>query len=328
MVGNASEATTYVSATQLTATVPAAQLTNGAELPVVVANGTVSSSTINLEVDNPAPVITSMSATTALAGTPSAVITFTGTGFVPSTVITVNGSARATTYINATQVSAALPSSDFTAASSLSLAASNPSPGGGTSAAVSLTISNPPVGALKLSPSVLNVGATSSATITVTGSGFVPASVVSFAGTTRVTTYVNASTLTFTATVADQAKLGTFPVSVSNPAPGGGSSPAVALSIVTPPSTPVITGISPTSIIVGSGITSIEVTGTGFTTNTVVQINGAALPTTYANVYTGTGFAIALLANIPASDLAVIGTASITANTSNATPAGSKCSDG
>ena len=322
-VGNILEATTYVSATQLTATVPAAQLINGALLPVAVANGALSSSALTLEVDNPAPVITSMSSTTALVGAPSAVITFTGIGFVPSTVITVNGSARATTYINATQVSAALPSTDFMAASSLALAASNPSPGGGTSTAVPLALSNPPVGALKLSPSVLNVGATTSATITVTGSGFVSASVVSLAGTARATTYVNATTLTFTATVADQAKLGTLAVLVSNPAPGGGSSPAVTLSIVTPPSTPVITSISPTSILVGSGVTSIEVTGTGLATNTVIQFNGAALPTTYANIYSGTSIVLGLFANIPASDLAVTGTASITAYTSNATPSGS-----
>lgn len=323
MVGNASEATTYVSATQLTATVPATQLTNGAELPVVVANGTVSSSTVNLEVDNPAPVITSMSATTALAGTPSAVITFTGTGFVPSTVITVNGSARATTYINATQVSAALPSSDFAAASSLSLAASNPNPGGGTSAAVALAVTNPAVGTIKISPSTLNVGATSSATVTISGSGFVPASVVSLAGSARATTYVNASTLTFTATVADQAKAGSLAVLVSNPAPGGGSSPVVALSIVTAPSTPIITAISPTSIVAGSPATTIEITGTGFTTSTVAQFNGAALPTSYTNVYTATGYTLALLASVPASDLAVTGTASITANTVNAMPSGS-----
>ncbi len=322
-VGNTSETTTYVSATQLTATVPAAQLSNGAELPVVVANGTSSSSAVNLEVDNPVPVITSMSAANALAGTSSAVITFAGTGFVPSTVITANGSARATSYINATQVSAALPSSDFVASGSLSLAASNPTPGGGTSAAVVLAISNPPVGTIKISPSSLNVGSTSSATITVTGSGFVPASVVSLGGSARATTYVNATTLTFTATVADQAKTGNFAVLVSNPAPGGGSSPVATLSIVTPPTTPVITAISPTSIVAGSAVTTIEITGTGFTAGTVAQFNGTALPTSYTSVYTSGGYVLALLAPVPASDLAVTGTASITANTPNATPSGS-----
>lgn len=319
-VGNVPETTTYVSATQLTAAVPATQLTNGAELPVAVANGTTSSSTLNLEIDNPAPVITSMSLATALAGTPSAVITFTGTGFVPSTVIAVNGSPRATTYINATQVSAALPSSDFTAAGSLSLAASNPTPGGGVSAAVMLAVNNPPVGAIRISPSTLNVGSTTVATITVTGSGFVPASVVSLAASARPTTYVNANTLTLAATVADQAKTGTFPVLVSNPTPGGGTSSVVYLNIVTPPVTPVITAISPASIIAGSAATSIEITGTGFTTSTVAQLNGAALPTSYISVYNGGAYALALVATVPASALAVTGTATITANTPNATP--------
>ena len=323
LVGAAAEATTFVSATQLTAAVPAAQLTNGAELPVAVANGAVSSATVNLEVDNPAPVITSLSTTTALTGTASAVITVTGTGFVPSTVITANGSSRATTYINATQVSAALPSTDFSAAGTLSLAASNPAPGGGLSAAATVAISNPAVGTIKLSPSTLNVGSTASATVTVTGSGFIPASVVTLAGSARATTYVSATSLTFTATVADQAKIGSFAVVVTNPAPGGGSSPAATLSVATPPSTPVITSISPTSIIAGSPATTVQISGTGFTTSTVAQLNGTAVPTAYLSLFSGSGTTLVLLANLPASSLAVTGTASITVNTPNATPSGS-----
>lgn len=319
-VGSTSEATTYVSATQLTATVPAAQLTNGAELVVTVSNGTTASSgaTTNLEVDNPAPVLTSMSTTTALADTASAVITFTGTGFVPSTVINVNGTPRATTYINSTQVSAALPSTDFVSAGTLSLTAVNPAPGGGTSAAATLAISNPPVGAIMLSPSALNVGSTSAATITVSGTGFVPTSVVHMANTARTTTYVNAATLTFTATVADQATSGNLPVSVINPAPGGGTSPVAYLNITAPTTTPVITAITPTSIIVGSNATALEISGTGFTSNTVALWNGTPLPTSLS--YFGTGINPALLATVPASDLTATGTATITAKTSNATP--------
>lgn len=324
-VGGIFETATYVSSTQLTATVPATQLTNGAELPVVVSNGATSSSAtpINLEVDNPAPVITSMSTTSVLAGMASADITFTGTGFVPSTVINVNGSARATTFINSTQVSAALPSTDFAAAGNLSITAVNPAPNGGTSAAVTLAISNPPVGLIQLSPSTLNVGATTPATVTVAGSGFVPASVVQVGGAARPTTYVNGTTLTFTATVADQATVANLAVTVTNPAPGGGTSPVAYLSIATPPSTPVITSISPTSITAGSGATSISVYGTGFTTTSVAQWNGTNLPTTYGYVYTGTAYTISLVATVPASDLISVGTASITVNTPNASPSGS-----
>lgn len=323
-VGGTAEATTYVSSSQLTATVPAGQVASGAELAVSVSNGSSSStSAVSLEVDNPAPVISSISPNTGLAGAASAVVTVTGTGFVPSTVINVNGSARTTTYINSTQVSVALPSTDFSAAGDLSVTAVNATPGGGTSAPATLALNNPPVGMIRLSPSALNVGSTSAATITVTGTGFVAASVVQVGGVARQTTYVNGTTLTFTATVADQATIGNWPVVVTNAAPGGGSSPVAYLSITTPPATPVITAVNPTTLVVGSGNTSISVTGTGFTSNSVVQWNGTNLLTSYTYVYNGGTYTYGLLATVPASDLTSTGTASITVNTSNANPPGS-----
>ena len=159
-VGGAAEVTTYVSSSQLTAAIPAAQLTSGAELSVIVSNGSVSSSGSTLEVDNPAPVIASVSPTSALAGTASVVLNFIGTGFVPSTVINVNGAPRTTTFVSPTQVSAALPSTDLASAGTLSIAAVNPAPGGGTSAAATLAISNPPVGPITITPATLNAGST------------------------------------------------------------------------------------------------------------------------------------------------------------------------
>jgi hypothetical protein len=319
-VGGTAEATTYVSATQLTTAVPTTQLTNGAELPVIVTNGILSSTPIDLEVDNPAPVIVSMSPNTALAGTASATITFAGTGFDPSTVINVNGSARATTFINSTQVSAALPSTDFSTAGNLSFTAVNPMPGGGTSAAASLAINNPPVGTIRLSPSTLDVSSTSAATITVTGTGFVAASVVQVGGVARATKYVNGTTVTFAATVADQATAANLAVTVTNAAPGGGTSPIAYLSIVVSPATPTITAITPNSIIAGSAATSIAIAGTGFTTTTVAQWNGANLPTTYGYYYNGSSYVLDLIATVPASDFTAIGTASVTAYTPGANP--------
>jgi hypothetical protein len=284
---------------------------------VVVSNGSLSSSsgtTISLEVDNPAPTITSLTPTTALEGTASAIVTITGTGFVPSTVINVNGSARTTTYINATQVSAALPTSDFTAAGSLSFTAVNSAPGGGTSAAMSLSVNNPAVGAINLNPSSLFSGASTATTVTVTGSGFVPSSVVQVNGTARATTFVSGTTLTFAATVADQATVATLAVTVVNPAPGGGTSTSAPLSIVQRPATPVITSVSPASFIVGSPTSSLTVIGTGFVSTSVVQWNGASLPTSLFSYYGGTE----LIASVPASDVTTAGTASITVNTPSA----------
>jgi sugar lactone lactonase YvrE len=319
MVGSTLESTTYVSATQLTATVLASQLTSGAEMPVVVLNGGLSSgsgTTTNFEVNNPVPTIASLSPTIALAGTASAVVTVTGTGFVPTTVINVNGSARATTYINATQVSAALPTSDFATAGTLVLTAVNSAPSGGTSTAMSLTVNNPPVGAIQLNPSSLPSRASTAATVTITGSGFVPASVAQVNGTARATTYVSGTTLTFVATVADQATAANLLVTVVNPAPGGGTSFPATLSIVAPPATPVITLVSPTSFIAGSPSSGLSVVGTGFVSTSVVQWNGVNLPTTFSNYFGSSE----LSATVPASDLATVGTASITVDTPGATP--------
>ncbi len=407
-VGGTTESSTYGSSTQLTATVPASQLVSGAELAVVVLDGSVISSPINLEVDNPTPAITSVAPASELTGATPAVITVTGTGFVPTTVINVNGAARSTTFTSSTQVSVALTAADVAAATSLSLTAVNPTPGGGTSTAtavavvaanpsptlsalnpaslvvgaaspvitvtgtnflsstvievngsarsttiasatqasvtltaadvssagslsftavnpapggggsdaIALPIYNPTVGALQLNPSTLTAGTTSPTTVTVTGNTFVPTSVVQVNGAARVTTYMNATTLTFVATVADQATAGTLTVTVTNPAPGGGTSPATTLAVAAAPVTPVVASVVPNPLIVGSGDTLITVSGSGFAPNSVVQWNDAPLVTTLGYYYGGTQ----LTATVPASDLTAAGTAAVTVNTPNATP--------
>ena len=47
-----------------------------------------------------------------------------------------NGSDRATTYVNDTQLSASIPGADIATAGSASVTVFNPAPGGGTSNAV------------------------------------------------------------------------------------------------------------------------------------------------------------------------------------------------
>lgn len=131
-VGGVADPTTYVSSTQVTATVPAAQLASGMQLSVVAQNGSASSGSgtpVNLQVNNPAPVIsaTTLSEQAGTSGsTPVAIVT--GTGFVPTTVIQVNGSGRTTTFNSGTQVTATLTSADVATTANLSLTAVNPTP--------------------------------------------------------------------------------------------------------------------------------------------------------------------------------------------------------
>ena len=63
-----------------------------------------------------------------------------------------------------------------------------------------------------------------------------------------------------------------MPVTVANPAPGGGTSAPFLFTVNRPP--PVITGVTPPSLLVQSGNTSITIQGTGFTAGCVVNVSG------------------------------------------------------
>jgi trimeric autotransporter adhesin len=318
-VNGTTRTTTFISSTQVSVALTAADLSAAASLSLTAVNptpggGTSTAAAVAVVASNPAPSITSVNPATELVGASSPVIAVTGTGFNASTVVDVNGSARTTTFSSATQVNVTLTAADVAATGSLSLAAVNPAPGGGTSAAVHVEIDNPPVGTIQVKPSTLTAGGTTPAVLTVTGDRFVTASTVQVNGTARATTYVNVSTLTFVATVADQASAGTLAVTVTNPAPGGGTSPVANVSVVGP-GVPAITSVSPNSFTVGAPGAAISVAGTGFTTQSVVEWNGAALATS-----PGYNSATEILATVPAADLATAGTATVTVNTPGSNP--------
>jgi trimeric autotransporter adhesin len=319
-VNGSARPTSFISTTQVSATLAAADVATGATLSLTVVNaapggGTASPAAVTVVAPNPAPAITSLLPSTVVAGSGPQTVAVTGTGFVPGTVIAVNGSARSSSYVSSTKVSANFTASDVATAGSLSITAVNPLPGGGTSAAFSMSVNNPSVGTLQLSPSTLSLGATSPATITVTGNTFVPTSTVQVNGTSRAATYVNAGTLTFVATVADQATAGTLAVTVTNPPPGGGTSPAANLSVGT--SGPVIRSITPNPLYVGSADTSITISGSGLSASTTVQWNGTPL---VVDGYSFSAYGALVTAIVPAADLAAPATASVTVNTPEITP--------
>jgi hypothetical protein len=84
----------------------------------------------------------------------------------------------------------------------------------------------------------------------------------------------------------------------------------------TPTTTPVVVSVSPNSVAAGAANTQIEVFGTGFTFNSVVQWNGTALPTGQFYYSSGLG----LYATVPAADLTTPGAGSVTVSTPNAFP--------
>jgi len=266
--------------------------------------------------NNPVPTLTSISPTSAAAGGSAFTLTVTGTNFVSTSKVRWNGADRTTTYVSATQLTAAIPASDIAAAGTASVTVFNPTPGGGTSSPLTFTInaaSNPMPAITTLSPSSATAGGPTF-TLTVTGSNFITTSKVRWNGADRTTTYVSSSQLTASILVSDIATQGTASVTVFNPTPGGGTSGAQTFTINAASNpVPTLTSISPSSATAGGSAFTLTVTGTNFITSSKVRWNGADRTTTYVS-------ATQLTAAIPATDIATSGTASVTVF--NPTPGG------
>lgn len=196
-VGGSTVTSTYVSSTQLTATVPASAMATAGQLSVVVLNGTQSSgSGVSLTVDNPVPTLTSISPNALPAGaSAAATVTATGSNFVSTSVVEFNGSPRSTTYVNSTQLTFQVTAADQATVSTAAITVVNPSPGGGASSAATLSVvaPTPPV-ITSLSPA--GVPLNTSTMLTINGTGFLDGSTVQFDGNSVTSTYVNSNEMT------------------------------------------------------------------------------------------------------------------------------------
>jgi len=97
-----------------------------------------------VETDNPVPVLTSISPVSAKAGGAAFRLTVNGSNFAKTAIVSWNGSSRNTTYLNATQLMAAIGKSDIANVGTAAVTVVNPSPGGGTSKPLIFGIKGPP----------------------------------------------------------------------------------------------------------------------------------------------------------------------------------------
>jgi serine protease len=136
--------TTYVSDTQLTADVPAALIVTGAIIPVTVVNpGSLPSNALNFTLNNPEPAISSLSPGSVAPASGAFTLTVNGSKFVSSSVVNWNGSPRATTFVSATQLTAAITATDVLTLATINITVFNPTPGGGTSNTVTFSVAVP-----------------------------------------------------------------------------------------------------------------------------------------------------------------------------------------
>lgn len=253
--------------------------------------------------NNPTPAISALSPSTALAGASDTMVTVTGTGFIRTSTAQWNGSNRATTFVSSTQLQVVLSAADLATAGTGQITVVNPAPGGGTSTAASFAINNPEPQISAISPTTATT-LDSGSTVTITGTGFISTSAVTWNGAAHVATYVSATELQLTLQASDVATVGSVQIAVVNPAPGGGASVAVQLAITGP--VPTLTSVSPASIFVNSPDTLVTIQGSGFIAGVTVQVNGTDLtPTTFdpSDIY----------CTFPASTFTSTGTLSVTA---------------
>jgi len=405
--------TTFVNAGSLTATLSSTDLsTVGAHTITITTpgpGGGVSNAQAFNVIPMPAsPVLTSISPTSAGAGSAGVTLTVTGSAFAYNSRVVVEGTARPTTFVSSTTLRVAIPAADLTTTGTRSIMVLTPAPGGGVSASLSLTLVGPTIsvngsyGAVtaaagsRLTIAVANgpanrtdwvtiapvgssattysgiyflsgtstppdtgvTGATftiptpatdgnyevrfladghwdrlaTSGVITITaprpvpqlsaitpagivegspstsvvlaGSGFHVASQVLFDGAARSTTFNASNQLTVALSSADLLTAATHTLTVTTPAPGGGTSGGATFTVFPIPPAPVLSSISPTTAGAGSAGLTLTVTGSAFTANSRVVVESTARPTTFVSSTT-------LRVAIPAADLTTTGTRSI-----------------
>ena len=280
-------------------------------------------------VTNPSPHITTISPSSRNAGDTGFTLIVNGSGFAPQSAILWNGAARATMFLAGNQLTTQILPSDIAFPATVTVQVSTPSPGGGNSNTLNFTV-NPVASSVpqvsSISPSGTFAGG-SGLVLQVTGSNFVPQSIVTVNSSNRQTAFVNATTLQAAILSTDVAAACGPPtttqcpqIGVLNPAPGGGASNTVTLTITNPP--PLLATLSPTTTqAAGSNIT-LTVNGAGFDMASVINFNGIPFDGTNASPKTTFVSNTQLTASLAAADLAAAATVPVTVV--NPAPGGGK----
>ena len=174
--------------------------------------------------------ISSISPTSAVAGSPSFNLTVNGVSFVPQSVVLWNGSPLTTTYVSSNQLTAQVPASDVTGSGNDSVTVSNGS-GAVTNAEIFTVTPSPVLSLSKISPTQVAAGG-SDFMVTAIGTGFGSTSTITWNGTNLPTTFVSNAILRAQVTAAQIANVGTVAIKVFDSVQG--NSAAINLTIVAP----------------------------------------------------------------------------------------------
>ena len=141
--GGSDRPTTFVSSTEVTASIGAADLAVGNVVPITVRNpdGGISNPLL-FSVINGVPALGMFSPKYAAGGGNGLTLTLWGAGFVPNSVAYWNNVAKATTFIGPTELRALISAADIAAGGEYEVKVHNPDPGGGVSGILVFPVSS------------------------------------------------------------------------------------------------------------------------------------------------------------------------------------------
>jgi large repetitive protein len=228
--------TTYQSATQLSISISSGDIANPGAANITVTNPSNSTSggstsnpaTMTITAGNIQPVVGALSPASTTAGGPSFTLVLSGNNFTPSSVVSFNGNTIVSKFLSTAELQGTIPASAIAVAGTPIVTVANP--GGAPSVVVTFTVNNPVPQAITISPTSAQPGG-AAVPLDVTGTNFNASSIVLINGAALPTTYVNSSLLHATLPAGDLAQGGKLNVTVNNPAPGGGTTSALAFTI-------------------------------------------------------------------------------------------------
>jgi hypothetical protein len=255
------------------------------------------SNAVSFTINNAIPTISSLSPSSALAGSAAFTLTVNGVGFVSGATVNFDGAPKATTFVSNAQITAAILASDIASTGTANVTVTNPVPTLGPSGAQVFNISSPNSPA----PTISSLGPTHASggaafTLTINGTNLEAKSVVNFNGKPETTKFISATQISAAVPASDVATAGNVNVTVTNPPSGGGTSPASNFTVdgysLGGPSGASLTSGQPSMIQItatptANGFTnsiSFSVSGLPAGTSasfnpTMLTLNGAAKPT-------------------------------------------------
>ena len=182
-------------------------------------------------INNPAPTIASLNPDEVTAGSAQFTLTINGTGFNNDTTVQFGTTGLTINSRSATQLEATVPASLVTTAGAVTVTVANPGPGGGSDNEIFTVLAlNPQPIVTSVAPLNVSLGS-GDVTITISGANFLNSSVVRWNGVALATTFVSNTELTATLTATQRGSVSDGNVTVFTPAPGGGVSAPVAVSV-------------------------------------------------------------------------------------------------